>query len=562
MFARSISISKESTSNNINLNSDEFFEAINKGDIEKVKTFFYDPNFKIWQLKDENNYTALHFSVLNNNYELTEVLIEQLKKGLGMSSTQKLENFVNEKNKDGITALHFAVRNGNIKLLKLLKQLGANLEAVTNTGKNIMHIASGSNQPSMLLYLFLYEAQDISSVDENGSTPLHWACYYSAEESVNYLLNLKVDINAQDKEKFTPLHLAVNNNAINIVKLLLQKGADKKILNNYNELPIDIARKKNYIKIYDILAVKEFNPYCTLELPSQYIKPSDSFKKIIFLMIIIPEIIILFLIIPFLESYAYFFINIIPFALCLLNYIILLGKEPGYLKNKELLIECGGEADNKPLKKLIENGSDLKGYCPTCYVLNGENKKHCFICDKCVLEMSHHCFWLNKCIGKKNKVIYIIFLFSALFHAFFTIFISLYLIFDNVIIPYQTKFLPDFYYLLIDRGFRVLGANIVFFSTTIITLPIFFLFMIEMCKLCGLLGNKPNKEQNLINDNNQTINNEEKVKVELQSKKNEPLLDEENGDNSINNDENEIDTKINIPNENFPLVDNRPSETD
>ena len=61
MFARSISISKESTSNNINLNSDEFFEAINKGDIEKVKTFFYDPNFKIWQLKDENNYTALHF---------------------------------------------------------------------------------------------------------------------------------------------------------------------------------------------------------------------------------------------------------------------------------------------------------------------------------------------------------------------------------------------------------------------------------------------------------------------------------------------------------------------
>ena len=264
MFARSISISKESTSNNINLNSDEFFEAINKGDIEKVKTFFYDPNFKIWQLKDENNYTALHFSVLNNNYELTEVLIEQLKKGLGMSSTQKLENFVNEKNKDGITALHFAVRNGNIKLLKLLKQLGANLEAVTNTGKNIMHIASGSNQPSMLLYLFLYEAQDISSVDENGSTPLHWACYYSAEESVNYLLDLKVDINAQDKEKFTPLHLAVNNNAINIVKLLLQKGADKKILNNYNELPIDIARKKNYVKIYDILAVKEFNPYCTL----------------------------------------------------------------------------------------------------------------------------------------------------------------------------------------------------------------------------------------------------------------------------------------------------------
>ena len=100
-------------------------------------------------------------------------------------------DFINFKNKEGITALHYSVINGNIKIFQLLKKYGANLEAVTNTGKNIMHIASGSNQPSMLLYLFLYEAQDISSVDESGSTPLHWACYYKAEECVNYLLHLK-----------------------------------------------------------------------------------------------------------------------------------------------------------------------------------------------------------------------------------------------------------------------------------------------------------------------------------------------------------------------------------
>ena len=557
MFTRTASISKESPSNNLDLNSFEFFDALSKGDIEKVRTFFYDPNFKIWQIKDENNFTPLHYSVLNNNYDLTILIIDQLKKGIGMSSTQKLENFLNEKNKEGITALHYAVTNGNIKIVQLLKKLGANLDAVTNTGKNIMHIASGSNQPSMLIYLLLNEAQDISSVDENGSTPLHWACYYSAEESVNYLLSLNVDINAQDKENFTPLHLAVSNNSINIVRLLLQKGADKKLMNNYNELPIDIARKKNYIQIVNILSVKEFNPLCTLEMPTEHIKPTNHFKKIIFLMIIIPEIIILFLILPFV-SLVLSILNVVTFGLCLLSYILLLGKEPGYQKNKELLVECGGEGDNKPLKKLLEKGSDLKAYCPTCYVLKGENKKHCFICERCVLEMSHHCFWLNKCIGKKNKIFYILFVFFALLYAFYSFFICLILVSSKVNKPSKKSIIPDWFYLNIDKGLIVLGDNIVLLFSFITTFPLFFLFMIEMFKLCGLLGKKKKKKLNLIVDD-KLIKNNEGGNLELQHKADEPLINDEE-DNSINNDNR--DSKIKIPKENFPLVDGRSSEVD
>lgn len=555
MFARSTSIVKESPSNNLNLNSYEFFEALNKDEIEKVKSFFYDPSIKIWQLKDENNYTALHFSVLKNNYELTQFIIEQLKKGMGMSATQKLENYINEKNKEGITALHYAVSNGNLKLFQLLKQNGANLDAVTNTGKNIMHISSGSNQPSMLIHLFLNEAQDISSVDENGSTPLHWACYYSAEESVNYLLSLKVDIDAQDKEKFTPLHLSVSNNSIKIVRLLLQKGANKNIVNNYNELPIDIAKKKNYTEIVNILINKEYNPLCTLEMPIEYIKPNDIYKKIIILMIVIPEIIIFILVLPFLESIVYYVLNAAAFLLCLLTYFILLGKEPGFQKNAQLLIECGGEGDNKPLKKLLENGSDLKAYCPTCYVLKGEDRKHCFICDKCVSDMSHHCFWINKCIGKKNKIIYIIFVISAFLDAFCSLFICINLILDTVNIPYKKDFLFDWLYSGIDRGFRVLGAAVVGIFSGFATFPLFFLFMIEMFKSCGLLGKK--KDREYISNDTDRIKNDEGRHLELQAQ--EPLL---YGDNNINSINDERETKIKIPQENFPIVDERPSTSD
>ena len=557
MFTRSTSIVKGHPTDNLNLNSFEFFEALSKNDVEKVKSFFYDPSLKIWELKDENNFTALHFSVLKNNYDLTLFIIEEVKKRLGMGANQKLANFINEKNKEGITALHYAVSNGNIKMVQMLKQFGANLEAITNIGKNIMHIAAGSNQPSMLIYFFLNEAQDITSIDENGSTPLHWACYYNAIESANYLMSLNVDVNAQDKEKFTPLHLAVSNNSISLVKLLLRKGADKNIININNELPIDIARKQNYTEIVKILTNKDYNPLCTLEMPYEYIKPTDFYRRIILLMIIIPEIITIILVIPFLDSNIYFFMNLVTFGLCLLNYFFLLGKEPGYQKNTTLLKECGGESDNKPLKKLLEDECDLKNYCPTCFVLKGIDKKHCFICNKCVLEMSHHCFWLNKCIGKKNKIIYVIFAICAFIYSFCCLFICLNLLFDTVNNSYKLSVLS--FDLYIDRGFRVLGAGIVTLFSTIITFPLFFLYMIELFKSCGCLGNKKSKAliEEKVEDNNENIINEGNH-VELINQVDEPLLNDDQKDN--NSEEKNI--KIKIPKENFPIVDDRPSNAE
>ena len=531
----------------LSLNSYEFFEAIKSGEIEKCRQFFYNPNIKAWELKDENNYTALHFSVFKNNYDLTLLILEEIKKGLGINSSKKISEFINAKNKEGITALHYSVINGNIAIFKLLKKNGANLEAVTNTGKNIMHIAAESNQPSMMIYLYLNEAQDISSVDENGSTPLHWACYYKAEECVNYLLYLNADINAQDKENFTPLNIAVSNNKVSLVKLLLRKGADKKIANKYNQLPIDIAKKKHYSKILKIL-ISGYNPLCSTEIPDIYVKPTDAYKRVILLMLIICEIIIFILVLPFLESLAFYILNFVFFGLGLLSYFMLLWSEPGYQKNKELVKDCGGEDNYKCLKKLVEDGEDLKKYCPVCYVLKANNIKHCFICNKCVKDLSHHCFWFNKCIAKKNRIIYIIFLVCIFLHCVYTIFICSNLIFDTVNIPYE-RFLPTWIYLGVDRGFRVLGANIVSIISVISSYPVFFMFMVEMFKLCGLLGKRNKDFENLQKEEKiETLLTDESKSIEMQNQRHDSLWSDRDPE------ENEEEkNKINIPSENFPI---------
>jgi len=573
MFSRRFtSSSKGSSSFNLNVEASEFLEAINKNETEKAKS--YINSIKIWQIKDENGLTPLHYSVFRNNYELTTTIIDEIKKGFGMSSN-KISNFINERTNEGFTALHYAVNNGNLEIVQLLKQYGAKFEAVTNLGKNAVHIAAEANQVSMLMYLILNEALDIFCLDENGSTPLHWACYSGAFEAVDYLLSLKADINAQDKERITPLFLAVDNNKENIVRILLMNGADKNLRNKKNELPINIARKKNYIRIKNLLKDKEYNPLCTIESPPKYIEPSNIYKKLILLIIIIVELIIFILILPFLEDIYHLFINLGSFVLCLLSFIIFIYIDPGYQKNTKLIKDCGGESNNKPLKALLDLGKKLENYCPKCYIEKKKNITHCFICDKCVLEMSHHCFWFNKCIARDNKIFYLLFIYFSFIYALESIFICSNLIFDTVTIPYKKSFFPSWIYFDIDRGFRVLGAAIVLVLSFLVSFPLFFLFMIEMFKICGLLGKKfyeKNKMKNLekINiDENEKINLiEEENKIEMNNKKIDEIIIEDKNleeNNSSENDYNintkeENENSFKLPEENFPLGDLRPSD--
>ena len=469
--------SKDS-SQNIQIN--ELFNYIQERDTEKIIEYFQNPDYKIWQIKDESGYTILHKAAFNCDIEMTELIIKETKRRLGMGKGNALEKFINEKTNEGLTALHYAANKGSIPLLKLLIENGANVDVVTKLGKNLMHLAAEGNQPSMLIYLLTEEHQSAQSVDENGSTPLHWACYFGAEEAVDFLLNLKVDINEQDKEKLTPLHLATNEGRENIVIKLLQKNADKNLANNKGELPIDIARKKNYKKIEEILSEEDFNPLCSIQMPKYYIEPKDIYKKFIILMIIIPEIVNYLFVLPYLEDYIGSFISVISFFLCLLFFFIFIAKDPGYRKNSKMEKDANGKY---PLILKIKEGIDVKNYCPKCFIQKAINIKHCFICDKCVEEFSHHCFWMNKCIGKGNKTLYIIFIFFALFYANHSLYICLELLWDDVNLPYDSKFLHLY---LFDRkkGFRVLFAIACGIFSLIVGTPLWFLFLNEMFKLC------------------------------------------------------------------------------
>jgi len=72
---------------------------------------------------------------------------------------------------------------------------------------------------------------EVDAVDENGQTPLHYACNVRALEVICLLLENKADVNTADKKQRTPLHLAVNQSvsstdaSFDVEELLLQHKA-------------------------------------------------------------------------------------------------------------------------------------------------------------------------------------------------------------------------------------------------------------------------------------------------------------------------------------------------
>ncbi len=532
MFSRNQTKSKLSNNDN-NEEIDDLFQIIEDKNENKIIEYINNPDYKVWQIKDENENTILHRACFLDYTEFSILIVKELKKRLG--SSKLLSNFINEKTDEGLTSLHYTAYNGNIELSKFLIKNGASVNALTNLGKNVIHLSAEGNQPSSMIYFLYKEKFDVYMGDENGASALHWACYSGAEDSVNFLIGLNAFIDVQDKEKLTPLHLATLYNREKIVIKLLQNGADKNMKNSRGELPIDIARKKNYHTIVDILSDKDYNPLCTLEPPIEYINPNDLYKKFIIIMIVVPQIFIIFMILPYLEEVTNIIINNVLFLIEILLITILILIEPGYKKNNDIIKDIYNINDDEnnnmnkndyPLLQLVEKNIDIRHHCPKCYISESYNCKHCFICDKCVEGFSHHCFWLNKCIGKKNKLFYFLFILFSFIFSYHSIFICLYSLFDFVNIPYEKFIYFAIFKNVTDREFRVLSAALVIIFNFIISFPLIFLLFIEIIKFCSKKNGK-NSQNNL---------NEEGFELEFKKGKNKNIILENRIKNENNNE--------------------------
>ena len=471
------------------LNQDEIlilnlFLYIEKNNEEKIISYIKNKSYKIWEKADENGFNILHKSCYLNNTSITKLIIQETRARLNY--TLPFTSFINSKTDSGLTPLHYAAYKGNLEISKILIQNGADVNVVTNLGKNVIHLSAEGNQPSLMIFYLYKRIIDISSQDYNNSTPLHWACYAGAFDSIKFLISLNAEVNAIDKNELTPLHLATLYNRKNIVIKLLQNGAIKEMTNSRGETPLYLAWKEKYKDIFDILNEKKFCPLWSIKEPFIYVEPNNIYKKYIIIIFIIYEIFIILMILPFLKSTFDIIFNNILFVLNFTLFILVIKINPGYKKidiinginnnNNDLTY------DKYPLMNLIENGIDIRNYCPKCFIPVVNDIKHCIICDKCVEGFSHHCFWINKCIGKKNKLIYLLFITITLIYALDSIYISLLPLLDFSYISYNKFIYKSIFNTLKERQIRVFFSALIIIFSIFICIPLFFLLSNELFK--------------------------------------------------------------------------------
>lgn len=83
---------------------------------------------------------------------------------------------MNQKNNEGFTALLYASYSGHTDIIRyLVEDFEVNYQITTNTGLNPLHLAAQKNK--ILPFIYFKTKIDINDVDNEDSTPLHWASY-------------------------------------------------------------------------------------------------------------------------------------------------------------------------------------------------------------------------------------------------------------------------------------------------------------------------------------------------------------------------------------------------
>ncbi|XP_048363786.1 transient receptor potential cation channel subfamily A member 1 [Sphaerodactylus townsendi] len=216
-------------------------------EILKLMMSSYKGEDSIIDALDGNKETLLHRTALFDHYELAEYLI---------SMGAKIDCVDIE----GRTPLLLATSSASWKIVNLLLSKGANVEIKDCLGRNFLHLTvlhPGGLQQLNEKFLQMKHIKDLVTEEDNeGCTPLHYACRQGVPLSVNNLLDLNVSIYSKSRDKKSPLHFAASYGRFNTCQRLLRDMIDTRLLNEGDKkgmTPLHLAAQNGHEKVVQFL---------------------------------------------------------------------------------------------------------------------------------------------------------------------------------------------------------------------------------------------------------------------------------------------------------------------
>lgn len=244
--------------NNILIDYDSMYNAIHNKHIN-ILHYLIEHNNDLKRLDNMNN-TYLHYTVINNLFEASKLLVE---KGCD----------VNAKNKDNLTPLHCAMFTDNSDLIEFLINL-ANLNILDHEKNTLLHTAAKRDN-IRIITLLLDKGLDVNALNVYNETPIFNTIKIEEYERVvlekeNRILQMKLTtvnnleifklfvnrgalITLQDVNNNTLLHFCKH---VEIFKLLLEYDFDVNHKNNNGFTSLHIASEKGNLEIINMLIDK------------------------------------------------------------------------------------------------------------------------------------------------------------------------------------------------------------------------------------------------------------------------------------------------------------------
>uniref|UniRef100_A0A8C4MPJ3 Transient receptor potential cation channel subfamily A member 1 n=1 Tax=Equus asinus asinus TaxID=83772 RepID=A0A8C4MPJ3_EQUAS len=237
--------------------------AVQSGDLEMIKMCL--DNGAQLELMENAKCTALHFAATQGATEIVKLMI---------SSFSGSSDIVNAVNGNQETPLHSSLLNGRSPLIlattsaswnivNLLLSKGARVDIKDHLGRNFLHLTVQQPYGLKNLRPEFMQMQHIKELvmdeDDDGCTPLHYACRQGVPVSVNNLLGFNVSIHSKSKDKKSPLHFAASYGRINTCQRLLQDMSDTRLLNEgdlHGMTPLHLAAKNGHDKVVQLLLKK------------------------------------------------------------------------------------------------------------------------------------------------------------------------------------------------------------------------------------------------------------------------------------------------------------------
>jgi len=172
-----------------------------------------------WSLNQDS---PLHTAAHNNSSDVIQLLL----------AVEGID--VNAKNSRGYTPLAIGVDSNFIECIIPLVQAGANIyERTLGSHETLLYYAV-INRSIAMVRLLLQLGLDINVKNNADRTALHYAVWYEDLKFVKDLIKEGANVNALNNEGMTPLHYAAVNNKTKIIYVLLECGADATIRDSYD----------------------------------------------------------------------------------------------------------------------------------------------------------------------------------------------------------------------------------------------------------------------------------------------------------------------------------------